>query len=79
MQKLKKRKIRVNPRLSFSDDLENGCEEEDGDNSKCNYILSESSSHYTSYCSFYCLYNTDFYCIQKYMKLSFVAYFCLEV
>ena len=52
MQKLKKRKIRVNPRLSFSDDLENGCEEEDGDNSKCNYILSESSSHYTSYCSF---------------------------
>lgn len=35
MQKLKKRKIRANPRLSFSDDLENG-EEEDGDNSKCN-------------------------------------------
>ncbi|KAF1002121.1 hypothetical protein AG4045_016361 [Apium graveolens] len=32
MQKLKKRKIRANPRLSFSDDLENGCEEEDGDN-----------------------------------------------
>lgn len=40
MQKLKKRKIRVNPRLSFSDDFENGSEGEDGDNSKNNLCKS---------------------------------------
>ncbi|KAM7470904.1 hypothetical protein LguiA_009087 [Lonicera macranthoides] len=34
LQKLKKRKIRVNPRLSFCDDIENGSEEEDGENSR---------------------------------------------
>lgn len=34
LQKLKKRKVKADPRLSFSDDFDNGNEEEDEDNSK---------------------------------------------
>lgn len=34
LQKLKKRKVKVDPRLSFCDDIDNSNEEEDVDNSK---------------------------------------------
>lgn len=34
LQKLKKRKIKADPRLSFCDDLDNGNEDEDEENSK---------------------------------------------
>ncbi|KAK1422959.1 hypothetical protein QVD17_18251 [Tagetes erecta] len=34
LQKLKKRKIKANPRLSFSEDVENGEDEEDGEDKK---------------------------------------------
>lgn len=34
LQKRKKRKIKGNSRLSFADDIDNGSEEEDGENSK---------------------------------------------
>lgn len=34
LQKRKKRKIKGNPRLSFADDVENGSEEEDAEDSK---------------------------------------------
>ncbi|KAI3670225.1 hypothetical protein L1987_88043 [Smallanthus sonchifolius] len=38
LQKLKKRKIKANPRLSFSEDVENG-EEEDGEDKNTEPIL----------------------------------------
>ena len=37
-QKRQKRKIKGNPRLSFSEDIENGSEDDEGENSECNSI-----------------------------------------
>lgn len=42
LQKLKKRKVKVDPRLSFCDDFENGNEDEDSETSKCIFRFSEN-------------------------------------
>ena len=41
LQKLKKRKVKVDPRLSFCDDIENSNEEEDVENSKLSFSFSD--------------------------------------